>query len=364
MKRRRPDTQIVFVGEKGGNFAHLINSEPAIDGFVTVRAGKFRRYHGESWLRRLFDLRTHILNLRDLGYILLGFFESRRIVKLERPDIVFLKGGFVGAPLGVAAGMARVPLITHDSDMVAGLANRLVQRWATIHAVAGAPENYPYDAARIRVVGTIISDDYRQVIDNRTIADYRRDIDVPATAKLLFVTGGSSGSAAINSMMEHITIELLEEYEDLYIIHQSGKEKAGVSVSEAYQQRYRAVDFIDQMYKVSAAADVIVMRAGANTLAEFGAQAKACIVIPAPHLAGGHQLRNAERLAEQNAVVALDQTKALDDPTLLQRQIEALLYDERQRRHYGDALQQQTLIDADERIVDIIEELVSGDEAS
>lgn len=362
MKRRRPDAQIVFVGEKGGAFAYLIDSEPAIDGFVVVHAGKFRRYHGESWLRRLFDLKTHLLNLRDLGYIVLGFFGSRRIIKHERPDIVFLKGGFVGAPLGAAAGMARVPLITHDSDVVAGLANRLVRRWATIHAVAGSPEQYPYDTARIRVVGTIISDDYKQAVDKRAIADYRRGIDVPATARLLFVTGGSSGSVAINSMMDSITAELLERYEDLYIIHQSGKGKVGVLVDRAHQQRYRAVDFIDQMHKVSAAADVIVMRAGANTLAEFGAQAKACIVIPAPHLAGGHQLKNAEQLAKQNAIVVVDQAAATDDPKVLQEEIEILLRDEQQRGRYGDALRQQTMLNADERIVDIIEELVGGHE--
>lgn len=362
MRRRRPDAQIVFVGEKDGRFTHLIDSESAIDDFVEVHAGKFRRYHGESWLRRLLDVKTHLLNLRDIVYIVQGLFESRRIIKQERPDIVFLKGGFVGAPLGVAAGMARVPMITHDSDAVAGLANRLVQRWATIHAVAGAPEYYPYNPAQIRVVGTIISDDYRQSVNAKTRTKYRRDIGVPAAAKVLFVTGGSSGSVAINSMMESIIAELLERYEDLYIIHQSGKGKAGVSVDEAYQERYRAVDFIDQMHKVSAAADVIVMRAGANTLAEFGAQAKACIVIPAPHLAGGHQLKNAEQLAKQNAVVVVDQAAATDDPKVLQEEIETLLRDEQQRRRYGNMLQQQTLLDANEKIVDIIEELVGGHE--
>ena len=293
---------------------------------------------------------------------MMGFFESRRIVKRERPDVVFLKGGFVGAPLGAAAGMAKIPLVTHDSDTTAGLANRLVRRWASVHAVAGASENYPYDSERVRMVGVIISDDYKAPVDDKYVNACKEELSIPSDATLLFVTGGSSGSVAVNSMMDHTANQLLENYDNLHIIHQSGRGKAGASVSATVQERYRSVDFIDNMHVVSAAADVIVMRAGANTLAEFGAQGKACIVIPAPHLTGGHQLKNAEYLAKKEAVVAIDQAEAESDPDVLRRQIELLLDDASLRQGYGRRLREYTVTDADVRIADIIERLIEAND--
>lgn len=362
LKRRHPAAQIIFVGEKGGRFTKLIEKEPTIDDYLLVHAGKFRRYHGEHWVRRLFDVKTHALNVRDAFFVMMGFFESRRIVKRERPDVVFLKGGFVGAPLGAAAGMANIPLVAHDSDTIAGLANRLVRRWVSIHAVAGAPENYPYDSERVRMVGVIISDDYKAPVDDKYVNACKEELSIPSDATLLFVTGGSSGSVAVNSMMDHTANQLLENYDNLHIIHQSGRGKAGASVSATVQERYRSVDFIDNMHVVSAAADVIVMRAGANTLAEFGAQGKACIVIPAPHLTGGHQLKNAEYLAKKEAVVAIDQAEAESDPDVLRRQIELLLDDASLRQGYGRRLREYTVTDADVRIADIIERLIEAND--
>src|SRR5690606_13564925 len=143
LKKIEPDARLDYVGERGGKFKRLVLEDTSIDEARFILAGKFRRYHGESWLRRLLDVRTNLLNIRDALYTLIGFCQSVWLLLRRRPDVVFIKGGYVGVPIGLAAALLKVPFITHDSDAVPGLANRVVGRWARLHAT-GMPEKF-YD---------------------------------------------------------------------------------------------------------------------------------------------------------------------------------------------------------------------------
>src|SRR5690606_12676531 len=115
----------------------------------------------------------------------------------HRPDALFVKGGFVGVPLGLAAAMLKIPYITHDSDAVPGLANRLIARWAKAHAVAMPKEAYGYPANKTFHVGTPIASVYEPVTADRQ-ARYKKSFGLPKTAKVLLVTGGGLGAKRLN----------------------------------------------------------------------------------------------------------------------------------------------------------------------
>src|SRR3569833_1912001 len=133
LKHQAPSCQIVYIGFKGDHFDSLKLPSSDFDFMAFIQAGKFRRYHGESFISHIFDIKTLALNVRDFFRVILSTGRSLRILRKTRPDVVFSKGGFVAVPVGIAAHLLRIPIVTHDSDSVPGLANRIVGRWAMLH---------------------------------------------------------------------------------------------------------------------------------------------------------------------------------------------------------------------------------------
>ena len=99
----KPDSRLVYVGERGGKFTDLASKHALIEKSYHIFAGKFRRYHGESWLRRLTDLKTNLRNLRDGFFVFIGFWQALCMLLWQKPDVIFIKGGFVAVPVGLAA---------------------------------------------------------------------------------------------------------------------------------------------------------------------------------------------------------------------------------------------------------------------
>jgi UDP-N-acetylglucosamine--N-acetylmuramyl-(pentapeptide) pyrophosphoryl-undecaprenol N-acetylglucosamine transferase len=358
LKRLEPDCRLVYIGERHGKFAHFIEGNPNIDEIYTIFAGKLRRYHGEPWLRRLTDVKTILLNARDVFFVAIGYFQSLRLLSKLKPDAVFLKGGFVGMPVGLAAATTKRKFITHDSDALPGLANRVVSKWAAIHATGMPPEFYRYSKDSVRYVGVLVSKDYKPVTPELK-RRYRRELGVPETGKVLFVTGGSLGAQRLNLAMVEVAPKLVEEFKDLTIIHQTGKGNGG-TYGGFVHERILIEEFLQELYLYSGAADVIVTRAGANTLAEFSVQKKACIVVPNPQLTGGHQLKNVQHLAEQDAVVVVDEGAFSKDSSSLYTAIRDLLNDEKRQQELGSRLQKITPPDAAEKLAMLLLDIANS----
>ncbi|MEO8784821.1 MAG: glycosyltransferase, partial [Candidatus Saccharimonadales bacterium] len=164
LKQLDPTVQIFYVGERHSKFASMTNGREGqrlFDQRYAIFAGKFRRYHGQSWLARLMDVKTLFYNSRDLVFVALGIIQSWWLLRRLKPDVILMKGGYVGVPVGLAASR-RIPLITHDSDAMPGLANRLVSGRAVFHATALPASQYPgYQVSKTRQVGVIVSADYQ-----------------------------------------------------------------------------------------------------------------------------------------------------------------------------------------------------------
>jgi UDP-N-acetylglucosamine--N-acetylmuramyl-(pentapeptide) pyrophosphoryl-undecaprenol N-acetylglucosamine transferase len=306
--------QIVYIGHKGDNFDTLKLSSQDFDFLAFINAGKFRRYHGESFWSHLIDIKTILLNIRDFFRLLKSIGSAYRILNRMKVDVVFAKGGFVSVPVGLAARLKGLPIITHDSDAVGGLANRLLSRWATVRTTG-----MPVSGSKIKYVGIPV-DDSVQHVGLKEQQVFKKTLGLPADSQIILVAGGGLGSKDINDLMVKIAPRLLQSNLALQIIHLTGQQHEG-AVKKAYRRhldnrqldRVMCLGFTPEFFKYSGAADLIISRAGATAIAEYAMQGKACIIIPSSFLAGGHQLKNAEELAKRDAATIVDDNVAEDE---------------------------------------------------
>lgn len=341
LKKLRPEARIVYIGQKGDSLGDVVTADPNIDVFFNVSAGKFRRYHGEG-LKQLFDIKTNLLNLRDVFRIMAGFLQSRRLLKKLQPEIVFTRGGYVSVPVALAATTRHIPFVTHDSDAIPSLANRLIARWAIKHAVALPEEVYKmYPRDKTVTVGVPVTDNYRLVTPGMK-AKFRQQIGLDTGAKLLFIIGGGLGAQRVNAAVATGAADLLKQLPDLQIVHGAGRANEA-DVKARYQQllppaeqgRVEVKGFLNNVFLYSGAADVIITRAGATNLAEFAVQGKACIVVPNPLLTGGHQTKNAAYLQAQQAVELVNEAELKADPHVLGAKVAELLKDPARQAQLG-----------------------------
>jgi UDP-N-acetylglucosamine--N-acetylmuramyl-(pentapeptide) pyrophosphoryl-undecaprenol N-acetylglucosamine transferase len=335
LKKQLKDVKIVYIGQKGDGLSDIPAQSEYIDEVHLIRAGKLRRYHGEG-LKQLLDLPTMAKNIRDGVWVLVGIWQSFWLLRKLKPRVIFIKGGFVGVPVGLTAALQRIPYVTHDSDALPGLANRIVAPWARVHAVALPREVYNYPADKTITVGVPLAHHFKP-FNAKEVADAREQIGIPAKGRVLLVTGGGLGALRLNNAVAACASELLDRYNDLTILHIAGRnnetelrQQYQKDLSTAQQRRVIVKGFITNLHLYSGAADVVVTRAGATSIAEFAAQHKACIVVPNPLLTGGHQLKNAKVLEDHRAVKLVGEDKLrLDDHALMPALVE--LFDKPER---------------------------------
>jgi len=362
LKQLRPDCETIYIGQKGDSLADIPANDPSIDKVYTVRAGKLRRYHGEG-LKQLLDLDTGAKNVRDVGFTVTGMAQSYRLLRKLRPDVVFVKGGFVGVPVGLAAAALKIPYITHDSDALPGLANRIIARWARWHAVGLPKEIYSYPPSNTVTVGVPISREFRER-DQAEIMALKEKLGFPADSKVICITGGGLGAARLNDAIVRTSGELLADPQ-VVLAHLTGRNHEK-QVSQQYDElltdtaraRVEVVGYTTKLFEYSAVADVVVTRAGGTSIAEFTAQGKACVVVPNPLLTGGHQSKNAQALAERQAVRIVEETEIKQDPRNLSTAVQSLLDDPAMRIALGQKLHQLARPDAAKRLAMLLLEQV------
>ncbi len=330
LKRLRPEIDIIYIGQRGDALGDVPADDPNIDRSFTIRAGKFRRYHGEG-IKQLLDVQTLYKNLRDAVWVVVGLWQSFWLLGKLRPHVIFVKGGFVGVPIGLAAALRGIPYITHDSDALPGLANRIIARWARLHAVALPKEIYVYPPSKTVTVGVPIAHSFHTLTPAQA-QDSKRQIGLESATHVLLITGGGNGAQNLNEAVADCLPDLLERYSGLWVIHIAGRaleaplrQQYKQHLSPKELQRVVVKGHVTNLYQYSAAADVVVTRAGATSIAEFAAQSKACVVVPNPLLAGGHQLRNAQVLADRKAVRLVNEQTLKEDHYALMAPITDLL---------------------------------------
>jgi len=298
--------------------------------FKAIQAGKFRRYHLASALEKVMNLHTLAPNAKDAVKAVAGVAGSLRILRAFKPDVVFIKGGYVGLPVGLAAKILRIPYVVHESDVTPGLTNRVLGRWAEKVAVGFPVKSYrDFDRARLVFTGSPVRLEVLAADRGEGLKKFELTEDLP----VVFVTGGSGGAAQINDMVVGALPALLEMCQLIHLTGEREYERVQFELKRAggleHPDRYHAHGFLmGEMAPALAAADLVVSRAGANTIAELAALGKPTVLIPNYEMAG-HQVENARVLARSGAARVLDGARLT--PEKLVGEVRRLLEDEAER---------------------------------
>lgn len=341
LKRLDASVRLVYIGAAGDHVVDLVRNSSDIDVIHVIFSGKFRRYHGESFLKQLLDQKTLFFNARDAFLVVVGLMQAFYLVCRYWPSSIFIKGGFVGVPIGLAAAVTGRPYLTHDSDVVPGLANKIIGRWAAKHATGMPAELYAYPKHKTVYTGVPVQAQFQTITKQQA----RDELRIPQDSQVVLVTGGGLGSVRLNRFAANALRPLLQSNPKLQVVHVSGKLDASATQA-AYEgvERARVLDFVSDMHLWAAAADVVVTRAGATSLAEMAVLGKACIVVPNPNLTGGHQLKNARALEALGACVVLDERTLEEDAAELMTMAVHELLTVPSKRHALEQALKQTVM--------------------
>lgn len=297
-------------------------------------------YHGISSgkLRRYFDPK----NFSDPFKVLKGYLEARKLVKNLKPDIIFSKGGFVSVPVVLAAKKYKIPVIIHESDMTPGLANKIAIP-AAKRVCANFPETIKYlPPEKAVLTGTPIR---KELFSGNKI----RGLDYcgfTANKPVILIIGGSTGSRAINEVIRGMLPTLLRDYQ---VIHLCGK--GNLDPKFEGHEGYVQYEYIkDELSDLFAASDLVISRAGANSICELLALRKPNILIPLSAGASrGDQILNAESFEHQGYSFVLKEEN-LSISSLLQA-IETVIA---AKYSYIEAMNKSELNNAIETIIGLI----------
>jgi UDP-N-acetylglucosamine--N-acetylmuramyl-(pentapeptide) pyrophosphoryl-undecaprenol N-acetylglucosamine transferase len=268
--------RVHWLGAPGGMEARLVPPQ----GFA-FEAVDFGGVRGKGvWTLALLPLR-----------LLRAFWQAWRVLRRVRPDVAVGLGGYISFPGGMMAVLAGCPLVLHEQNAAAGLANRVLAQVADRCFVA-----FPAALPRAEWVGNPLREAFlRQPPPAERLAARRGPLR-------LLVVGGSLGAQALNEVVPQ-ALALLAEAERPQVCHQSG-ERHLQALRAAYQRAGVAAEcvaFIEDTARAFAEADLIIARAGASTVSEIAAVGAAALFVPFPHAVDDHQTRNARFLVEAGA---------------------------------------------------------------
>lgn len=327
-KLREAGFDIEYIGSYEGMEKHLV--EDAGIPYHGISSGKLRRYF--SWQ-----------NFTDPFRVIKGFFEAGKLMKEKQPDVIFSKGGFVSVPVVVAAHFAKIPTIIHESDMTPGLANKIAMRFAT-KVCHTFPETEEHIGAKAVYTGSPIRAELFTGDKNKALSLCGFD----STKPVLLVMGGSLGAQSVNDAIRIALPELLDKYQ---IAHLCGKGKYDKSLDGV--EGYAQFEYInDEMKDFFAMADIIVSRAGSNSICEIAALKKPNILIPLSARASrGDQLLNATSFYKRGFSEVLDEDVL--NTALLVMTINKV-YDN--RHEYIEAMASADVTNGVDKIVELISE--------
>lgn len=275
---KKEDWDIHYLGTREGKEYELIT---AIDGvtFHCIKSGKLRRYLSKE-------------NITDVFKVIAGFFQSASLIRKLKPDVVFAKGGFVSVPVVYGAKLHGIPTILHESDMSLGLANKLSLPCCKVLCTT-FPEAAKAAGSKGVVTGTPMRSELFRGSRDKAAELFDLDINRP----VLMITGGSSGAQAINNAVRAALDRLTQSFEVLHICGKGNLDPAIEGTPHYHQFEYLNAE----MPHAYAAADVIISRAGSNTLCEIIALHKPALLIPYPKgdTSRGDQIDNARSVEKR-----------------------------------------------------------------
>lgn len=321
---------IHYIGTRAGIERGMIASIPGVT-YHVVQSGKLRRYFS-------------VQNFTDPFRVLWGALQSIALMRRLRPDVCFSKGGFVSVPVVFGAWLCRVPAVCHESDFSPGLANRICARFARRVATT-----FPECAQALGPKAVMTGTPLRPELFTGSRAAGLALAGFFGSKPVLLMTGGSLGAQSVNQCLRESLAALLPHMD---IIHLCGKGNLDPALDQTpgyWQREFLSGELPDAL----AAADIVLSRAGANTLCELVALQKPMLLIPYPRGASrGDQIQNAQSYQKQGLAQVLPQEN-MTPATLTQ----ALLHLLRTKDALRSVLKEYPARDGTQAVLDLIEEV-------
>lgn len=278
--------EVHYIGAANSVEQGLISRLPGVT-FHTVAVGKLRRY---------FDLK----NFSDPFRVIRGIAQATGAIRRIKPNVVFSKGGFVSVPVVYGARFNHVPVVTHESDLTPGLANRLCLPFACVQCCS-----FPEAVKHARGKGVYTGTPIRPEVLSGSRESGLRHFGFSRNLPVLMVMGGSSGAQAINECVRAALSELTETFQ---VLHLCGR--GNLSAEHEGVHNYVQREYLDEeMADAYACADVLISRAGSNSLCEILALRKPALLVPYPMDASrGDQVLNAQSFASRGLSRVLQQS--------------------------------------------------------
>lgn len=254
--------------------------------FKSIPTGKLRRYFSFK-------------NFVDFFRIPFGILKARSILKKFKPNVVFSKGGYVSLPVVYAAHQLKIPIILHESDIIPGLANKLCSKKVDVICLAyeKTKDHFP-QVKKIVITGNPVRE---EVFKGDPQAGYKftgLNKDLP----IILIMGGSQGSEFINQRVSLAVNKLVRHYQIIQICGKGKCENIAVPLTNVYLKRYITFEYLnEELADIFSITDLVISRAGANSLAEIEANNLPAILIPISRAASrGEQTLNAKAYEEKH----------------------------------------------------------------
>ena len=335
--RRDSATHVSFVGTATGIEARVLPREGFPLDLIRV-AGLKGKSRGER--------------LRGFLLLPLAALDAWRVISRQRPDIVIGVGGFASGPVLALAAVRGYPTMLLEQNALPGVTNRLLAR-----VVRAAALNFEAAQTYFPRTGFVAGNPVRPEFFPAQNEEANDRFNQPHDAARVLIFGGSQGAHAINVAMVEAASRLAAAGIRLAITHQTGERDLDL-VRTAYQRAgiaARVEAFIFEIDREMKAADVVMCRSGATTLAELAASGTPSILVPLPNSTDDHQRRNAEVFAATGAAVVIEEREL---PATFADALRALVGDAERRRTMSRAARSMARADAAERIADRAEQLV------
>ncbi|MFC5529113.1 undecaprenyldiphospho-muramoylpentapeptide beta-N-acetylglucosaminyltransferase [Cohnella yongneupensis] len=296
---------VEYIGSHAGIEKQLLSDVPNVK-YHGIATGKLRRYL--DWN-----------NVKDPFRVVKGVFQAYNTIRRSKPDVIFSKGGFVSVPVVLGAKLNRVPVVIHESDVTPGLANKIAIPFATKVCTTFADTERHLPKGKTQYVGPVI----REALDRGDATRGRAWSGFSDRKPVMLIMGGSLGSRKINLAVRGALERLTKRYQ---IVHLCGKGQTDPAVSAP---GYVQVEYVqDELPDILAMTDLVVSRAGANSIFEFLHLRKPMLLIPLTKAQSrGDQLLNAESFRKSGYSDVLQEENLTAD-TLISRIDQ--LYDNRQ----------------------------------
>ena len=337
LRRRDPSGHVSFVGTAQGIEARVVPREKFALDLIRVSGLK-----GKSRLERSIGL-----SLLPLAAI-----DAWRVVATQRPDVVVGVGGFASGPVVAIAALVGYPTMLLEQNALPGITNRLLA-----HVVRAAAVNFEAALAYFPRTGFVAGNPVRPEFFPAQNEEANDRFTQPHDAARVLIFGGSQGAHAINVAMVEAAARLAASGIRLAITHQTGERDLDL-VRTAYQRaglEARVEAFIFQIDGEMKAADVVICRAGATTLAELAASATPAILVPLPTATDDHQRKNAEVVEKAGGAVVIDERNLSGDAVA--GLLKELMTDRNRLAGMSAAARTLARPDAAERIADRVEQL-------